>query len=835
MESGHTTSPPTTGPAEAVSATMDGATPDLISPPTPMGSQPAMANWPVPAASNTSNAPTPMESECSASPPSTGPTEVADDGMDVDAPDLVSPQAANLDPGHLQQPTAAAVSTNDQRTMDPARATFPSRTADSGSPAAVAARLDPHDRGAADPATTSRPLPTTDPWAAFTAKRVEAAKAARGHDVGVHRPSMADLAPLLAKHAAGTLAFHDTMPIQKHDKREVVGWLHMDTGKYTKAINEDAAMASLLHDNQSLVKGDTIVDVIKCEKDVQNHMLRWGVASDVALQQLQGVTLKLRVSTTSGKVKSTTLMSFQLTLPHALDGFYMDIPTGLHGLSEERLLFETLQRLEPRFLWGMYTSVSATTGLAGSRYRIHFLGSEIPSTMLLDGRMVEEFVFRGRCLRVYGRGWFFRDKRLARLDLDAIASSTGVATPPTPTPPPAPEARPAPAKRQKTTTKDPNAWTEVRRKSPAVAPAPYQVHTHGRPWVSPNAFAALHERWTVGHAVHRANHDGVGFETIVPELHPLDTDPVHPTAGEYVTCPKLHKGKVAHMEVPLDDLISELQALEAKSTVAVQHHASQVEAAVRGSEVNLATLVNSGRVDSICSFMGRHPEDFGLQLHHLYGSDRPTFELFLHQRLLHRWLRATWGGSASFDQLYTKSFGHKMTPTSVVELFRALQHSETLAPIVSETDEGDELSLSRLDLELVLALAEVLAVAHSPLYYGSDAAIVVSTGSAMEAIPAHRGQRSLTGPTMLAVLMTTHLGEELWRIMETMFTGDEDMHRVLGTLYDMHAGGYVALPSIGITRWDQDLGRFVVPTDDADDMAVSTTDPTTSPGVNRQC
>ncbi|RLO00562.1 hypothetical protein DYB28_013573, partial [Aphanomyces astaci] len=274
------------------------------------------------------------------------------------------------------------------------------------------------------------------------------------------------------------------MPIQKHDKREVVGWLHMDTGNHTKAINEDAAMASLLHDNQSLVKGDTLVDVIKCEKDTQNRMLRWGIASDTALRQLQGTTLKLRVTTTSGKIKTTTMMSFQMSLPHALDGFYMDIPAGLQGLFEERLLFETLQHLEPRFLWGMYTSVSATTGLAGSRYRIHFLGSEIPSTMLLDGRMVEEFIFRGRCLRVYGQGWFFRDKRLARLDLDAAANITPAtpSTPPAPstTSPPASSAKPA--KRQKTTTKDSNEWTDVRRKQPAVSTVPHAVHTHGRPW-----------------------------------------------------------------------------------------------------------------------------------------------------------------------------------------------------------------------------------------------------------------------------------------------------------------------------------------------------------------
>ncbi|RHY37385.1 hypothetical protein DYB38_004193 [Aphanomyces astaci] len=561
---------------------------------------------------------------------------------------------------------------------------------------------------------------------------------------------------------------------------------------------------------------------------------QWGIASDTALRQLQGTTLKLRITTTSGKVKSTTLMSFQLTLPHALDGFYMDIPGGLQGLFEERLLFETLQRLEPRFLWGMYTSVSATTGLAGSRYRIHFLGSELPSTMLLDGRMVEEFIFRGRCLRVYGRGWFFRDKRLARLDLDAIAASTDHAKPSTHPPHPTTAPQATPAKRQKTATKDPNAWTDVRRKTPSVAPAPYPVHLHGRPWASPNAFAALHERWTVGHAVHRADHDGVSFETIIPEATASDSDPVHHTAGEYVTCPKPHKGKISHVEVPLDDLIAELQSLEAKSTVAIHHHASHVEAAVRGSEVNLAVLVNTGRVDSTCTFMERHPEDFGIQLHHLFASDRPTFELFLRQRLLHRWLRVTWGGSASFDQLYTKSFGTKMSRDSVAELFRALQRSDTLEPITCETDDGDELTLSRFDLELVLALAEVLVAAHSPLYYASDAAIMASTGSSIEAIPTHRGLRSLQAPTMLNVLMTTCMGEELWRLMETMFSGDDDMRRVMVYLADIHASGYIDISCIGTTRWNQDSGRFVVDIGQNNESATQFDVSTATPGVGLQ-
>ncbi|RHY84166.1 hypothetical protein DYB31_009960, partial [Aphanomyces astaci] len=627
----HAMVPPTSGASETISSVANIPTLDLISASTATGVLRGSSLSIATTAAMTADASTSKASVVAPSRPPTGSVAMVPGATEADTHDSGSPQTANRDFPPTRTSSGANGQTIDSRHPVPPPATSPSRLEAPGLTATAHPRVEPRSRESAYAVTATSPPPTSDPWTAFAAKRVEATKASRTKDVGTYRPSMVDLEPLLAKHAAGTLSFHDTLPIQKHDKREVVGWLHMATGNHTKAINEDAAMASLLHDNQSLVKGDTLVDVIKCEKDLQNRMLRWGVASDTALRQLQGTTLKLRITTTSGKVKSTTLVSFQLTLPHALDGFYMDIPAGLQCLFEERLLFETLHRLEPRFLWGMYTSVSATTGLAGSRYRLHFLGSEIPSTMLLDGRMVEEFIFRGRCVRVYGRGWFFRDKRLARLDLDSITASKAPVIPSTPPPPPTTAPQATPAKRQKTTTKDPSEWTEVRRKTPSVQPAPYRVHTHGRPWTSPNAFAALHERWHVGHAVHQATHDGVVFESIIPELHTLDNDHAHLTTDEYVTCPKPTKGKVSHLEVPVDELLSELQSLEGKSIAAVQHLASHVEDAVRGSAFNLANLVDSGRVDSICTMMARHPEDFGIQLHHLFAADRPTFELLIRQ------------------------------------------------------------------------------------------------------------------------------------------------------------------------------------------------------------
>jgi hypothetical protein len=83
--------------------------------------------------------------------------------------------------------------------------------------------------------------------------------------------------------------------------------------------------------------------------------------------------------------------------------------------------------------------------------------------------------------------------------------------------------------------------------------------------------------------------------------------------------------------------------------------------------------------------------------------------------------------------------------------------------------------------------------------------------------------------------MSTHMGAELWRIMETMFVGDDDMHRVMSTLNDMHASGFINIPSIGITRWDQELRQFVVPTDEIEEPAIPADDFTMTQGVTRQC
>ena len=644
-------------------------------------------------------------------------------------------------------------------------------------------------RGRTQTQTPTAPPRGTGPWD-FQATEARAAAAVRkAKDVGYHRPSMAELKPLLAKHAAGTLSFEgDILPLQNHSPRPVVGWLTMATGHHTKNIDEASAMKSLLHDNQQLPIGDVLVDVIKFEKDLPNRMVRWGIATTSAIDALQGVSLRLRIG------RDGTTASFLMAIPHALDGFSMDLPDGLRDQSEERLMFEILARLEPRFLWGSYTNVSATTGLAGSRYRLHFLGDTVPTTLLRDGRMIEELIFKGRRLKAYGRGWYYQDKHSVRLDLDVLARSYGLMGSNTPQPKhPKPTTAPKSTKKAKVSKPDQPQWTEVHsKKGPAKsASASNSKNTpHEHSWVSPNMFAALDERVSLKSTVGNVSHGPTSMVTILPVTQPMEDEAnhLHGTTNHRVCCAKIDQGTPIQVDLSLDAILAELAELDVKAKLAPMHLQAQVEAASTSSQFNLAKLVLDGRVDTICSNLERYPIDFGVQLHRLFAQDRPTFEYFMHQRLLHRWLRATWGGSKSFDQLYSAAFGMNITMDHVLELFSKTELVAGLEPVATLRDGDDEIELDRIEVEEVLALAEVLLAVHATLYYNSDAALLVSTRYPTAVLAPYQGSRCLSSETIASVLLYTDVGQSVWDIMTALYVSHDDsgMQHTMKMLWQAH-------------------------------------------------
>jgi hypothetical protein len=632
--------------------------------------------------------------------------------------------------------------------------------------------------------------PADDVWAFQAQQRAKTSKT-KSKDIGEHRPTMDELAPLLEKHAAGQLTFNDTLPIQKHSTRDVVGWLHMATGSFTKDIDVDMAMASILFGNRDLGMDTALADIVKCEKDVPNRLIKWGIASDAALHKLRGVNMQIQVA------RNGTKQGFTMTSPHVLDGFFLDIPQGLQGVAEERLLFDVMARLEPRFLWGTYTSVSATTGLASSRYRLHFLGNAIPPSLHRDGRMVEEFVFLGRRLRVYGQGWFFRDKQLVRIDLDGLALAHGLygnnasrqdrRDSPTDS---------KPTKKAKVAHSPEPQWTtvkHVRSKSNSTTRPGWSKPIPGRPWVSGNMFAALDERISVSPVASDYKYGSTTVTVYSPKTTVYDTACEFKTTDEFTSGTKIERSRPVRVECSLDAILEELKVLDAQSSEASHHLPAQLEEACKQSSFSLATLVADGRVDAICSYLERSPTDFGIQLHQLFKEDRPVFEYFVRQRLLHRWFRATWGGSKSFDQLYKAAFGQSISAGHTIALFSNPDFAAATKPMVVTDASGDDRELHWTDIEAVLALTEVLLASRATIYFNSDAAICASTKCPVTAIASHKGSRSLSSETVGALLMDTDLGAMIWDTIEDMYSGGDDddvgMRLTMSIILEFHEQG----------------------------------------------
>ena len=609
----------------------------------------------------------------------------------------------------------------------------------------------------------ARPDPahkTTDVWA-FQAKQREAVKAAKAKAMQAYRPTMDELAMFLGKHRAGQATFDDTIPLLKHSPREIVGWLHMDIGMHIKTVDVTTAMTSLLFDNKRPEYTAAFQDVVKCEKDTQSRTLKWGFATTTSLNSLKGVPLQIQVN------RDGTKLSFQMLEPHVLDGFYLDIPDGLRGQDEERLMFEAMSTLESRFLLGLYPTIHHSTGMAGSRYRLYFLGETAPASLCKDGRMVEELMFQGRSLRVYGKGWFFRDRKLHRIDLNRKHLDK-------PVEPLVKRSKTHGANPQPTTTApSPPTWKTIRR-SNGKRKANAETIPDTQPWASENMFEALAERVAVTTTTSTVAHGTTSVTNHLPRVEMHVGDAKIPSHGEFVHCTRARKGTTHRVEMSLDDILAELDALSQASKAESQLLSSHVKQACMSQRFNLASLVKDSRVDDIAQALEQYPVEFGTQLHQLFDKDQPTFNYLIRLRLMQRWLCATWGGTKSFATLYNSVFGNDVSMEHMKTVFSSASFSAHLHPLVVTLDSGDETASSRTDVELTLTLAEMLFATNAASIYKSDAAIVAITGDHSYAIATHKGHRGLASETLCALLMTTDVGSHIWDKLLELYTRAND-------------------------------------------------------------
>ena len=169
-----------------------------------------------------------------------------------------------------------------------------------------------------------------------------------------------------------------------------------------------------------------------------------------------------------------------------------------------------------------------------------------------------------------------------------------------------------------------------------------------------------------------------------------------------------------------------------------------------------------------------------------------------------------------------------MTHESLVGLFRALQTVGELEPLTATTAAGDELSLARLDLELLMALAEVLVATHAPMIYNSDTAILLTTGYAGDIIPSHKGARSLSTSSLAVLLMTTKFGEEIWQAHAVALGARCGHARIMSTLLEMHESetlDYSAVGQMALDAESHQLGLMTSPrAEEARGLATATGD-----------
>jgi hypothetical protein len=299
----------------------------------------------------------------------------------------------------------------------------------------------------------------------------------------------------------------------------------------------------------------------------------------------------------------------------------------------------------------------------------------------------------------------------------------------------------------------------------------------------------LAEHWELANAVHRVQYGGGTITTIIPEPRRASGTPTLTTSGEYVACLPVMGGTPTRVDVSLDAIIAEISELDAKASSQLLHTAAQADAAASRTHFDLPKLVRTSRVDTLCSNLERYPVDFGLQLHALYASDRPTFVLYVRQRLLHRWLRATWGGARSFDKLYMVAFGKKPSQGHVAELFTGLELRSGLGPKTYSNDLGDEITTDRVDTETVLAVAEVMLAAFAPLFFTSDTALVGAMRDSFGVIASHQGSRCLSSASLAHLLFGTQLGHAVQDRITDLYDGDTTMLRALSDAQGLYDAG----------------------------------------------
>jgi hypothetical protein len=360
---------------------------------------------------------------------------------------------------------------------------------------------------------------------------------------------------------------------------------------------------------------------------------------------------------------------------------------------------------------------------------------------------VDEILLRGRPYKIYPKGWFNHKKGVQRVDLDIAAKERKVVSQPTRAAPVL--ATPPPPKRQRTDL-DVSPWKKVIHGPRAEGQA-----TPPRPWSSPNAFDVLDQYVEHSHTVTTSSTGS--YKAYAPSFKPRTNAPVvSPPAGYVdITSPDGHTA--VRKEISLDDLLLEFAALDSHSSA----QATSLEVSIAASQSNssfcLFDAITMGDADKVQRELTLDPINFHFQLGELAEMYPSHLVDLVRLRLVHRWLRGTFGSTAPFDQLYDNVFGH---PYSLSDL------AIDLETLIDDSDIdlliGDEHAIGLPESEAVLALGELVLGSAAPIYYAHDAAISGAISGSVFSIPSHGGHRCLSSFTLEQFLMASRAGTPLW-------------------------------------------------------------------------
>ncbi|CAK4892319.1 unnamed protein product, partial [Aphanomyces euteiches] len=266
--------------------------------------------------------------------------------------------------------------------------------------------------------------PSANIWQHYADQRRQAAKVAK-EDVGYHRPTMKQLAPVLAlaDDPATTgrelfEAFENAVPTST---RPIVAYMHMDVGFFINQIDEGHALRAVLHDHRNEGIDEGLADLVQLTANTNSRQLIWGLASLSAIPILENKPFKI-------PVKDGT-QTFTMQATSAMDGFFLD-NLGFDAHREAKShLWDVLRAAGVTPLTGLYTNTSEAFGTTGSRYRLTFKVADPPPMFKSNGRLIDDIILLGKCYRVYGKDWYNHRKQTQRLDLDILAREKKIPIP----------------------------------------------------------------------------------------------------------------------------------------------------------------------------------------------------------------------------------------------------------------------------------------------------------------------------------------------------------------------------------------------------------------------